>query len=98
MVNEDEYIKEHRKLRNNEFYKTSIRQLSRSNFFFPTPRLFGFSCLDDNENNNKSDISYSRETSLSINGTREIRDNEVLCTFKNQVITAEVGWINFLKN
>ncbi|XP_012278915.1 uncharacterized protein LOC105698878 [Orussus abietinus] len=37
-------VREHRKLTNNEFYKTSIRQLSKSTFFFPTSQLFEFNC------------------------------------------------------
>ncbi|KYN20891.1 Major facilitator superfamily domain-containing protein 6 [Trachymyrmex cornetzi] len=42
---QQEDMKEHRQLKNNEFFKTSIRQVSKTNYFFPTDQLFSFSCM-----------------------------------------------------
>lgn len=44
-TNQQEDIKEHRQLRNNEFFKTTIRQVSKTHYFFPTDQLFSFSCM-----------------------------------------------------
>ncbi|XP_012056595.1 PREDICTED: uncharacterized protein LOC105619686 [Atta cephalotes] len=42
---QQEDMKEHRQLKNNEFFKTSIRQVSKTHYFFPTDQLFSFSCM-----------------------------------------------------
>ncbi|KAF7998298.1 hypothetical protein HCN44_009696 [Aphidius gifuensis] len=66
IANEAEYIKESRLLRNNEFYNTSIRQMSKNFFYFPTPKLFDFSC-----SNNQREI----------NGTKNYIDDKIQCGF-----------------
>lgn len=38
-------IKEHRQLKNNEFFKTAIRRISKTHYFFPTDQLLSFSCI-----------------------------------------------------
>lgn len=37
-------LREHRKMQNNDFFKTSVRQLSKSTYFFPTRQLYDFQC------------------------------------------------------
>ncbi|XP_072758531.1 uncharacterized protein [Anoplolepis gracilipes] len=39
-----EDIKEHRQLKNYEFFKTSIRRIAKTYYFFPTDQLLSFSC------------------------------------------------------
>ncbi|XP_011309592.1 uncharacterized protein [Fopius arisanus] len=70
-----EYTKEHRLLRNNEHYKTSIRQLSQSGFFFPTQRLYKFTC---SETPGAIDSSNST-TRLSETGEKSF--NQTRCEF-----------------
>ncbi|XP_015601775.1 uncharacterized protein LOC107270873 [Cephus cinctus] len=71
-------IREHRKLTNNEFYKTSIRQLSKSTFYFPTGQLYDFSCTDF-----ENDMSVFNNSTFVSN--RELTDlhngNDTFCTF-----------------
>lgn len=70
IANEAEYIKESRLLRNNEFYNTSIRQMSKNFFYFPTPNLFNFSC-----SNNQREI----------NETKNFIDDKIQCGFTSAV-------------
>ncbi|KAL6420553.1 hypothetical protein ACFW04_014879 [Cataglyphis niger] len=44
-ANQQEDIKEHRQLKNNEFFKTTIRRISKTHYFFPTDQLLSFSCI-----------------------------------------------------
>lgn len=37
-------LRNHLKLKNNEFYRTSVRKISNNSFFFPTTGLYNFSC------------------------------------------------------
>ncbi|XP_043287431.1 major facilitator superfamily domain-containing protein 6-B [Venturia canescens] len=37
-------LREHRKMKNNEYFKTSVRQLSKSTYFFPTRQLYDYRC------------------------------------------------------
>ncbi|XP_066601074.1 uncharacterized protein [Prorops nasuta] len=61
-----EDMTENRKLRNNEMFKTSIRQLSESFYFFPTDRLYEFSCFESEmieEFENSTSYAVLNETS-----------------------------------
>ncbi|XP_070160005.1 uncharacterized protein [Polyergus mexicanus] len=44
-ANQQEDIKEHRQLKNNEFFRTTIRRTSKTYYFFPTDQLLSFSCI-----------------------------------------------------
>ncbi|XP_014616480.1 PREDICTED: uncharacterized protein LOC106793789 [Polistes canadensis] len=54
-----------RKLKNNEFFKTSVRRLSKNDYFFPTNPLYEFSCTP----------------STFLEDFDSIRENKTLCTF-----------------
>ncbi|KAL2750551.1 Major facilitator superfamily domain-containing protein 6-A [Vespula maculifrons] len=56
-----------RKLRNNEFFKTSVRRLSKNTYFFPTNPLYEFSC--------------SPSTFLEDFDSVKVYENRTLCTF-----------------
>ncbi|GAB1866623.1 Macrophage MHC class I receptor 2-like protein [Camponotus japonicus] len=43
--NQQENIEEHRQLKNDEFFKTAIRRISKTYYFFPTDQLLSFSCI-----------------------------------------------------
>ncbi|XP_012265072.2 uncharacterized protein LOC105691281 [Athalia rosae] len=53
-----EDVRERRLLANNEFYKTSIRQLSKSTYFFPTSKLYEFSCTESNATLNQTNCAF----------------------------------------
>ncbi|XP_046473619.1 uncharacterized protein [Neodiprion pinetum] len=53
-------VREHRLLSNNDFYKTSIRQLSKSTYFFPTSELYEFTCRESNATINETRCSFGR--------------------------------------
>ncbi|XP_012220725.2 uncharacterized protein [Linepithema humile] len=59
-VDQQEDIKEHRQLKNNEFFKTTIRQISKTHYFFPTDQLFSFSCVSSGhvQDIDNSEISH----------------------------------------
>ncbi|XP_011146297.1 uncharacterized protein LOC105187278 [Harpegnathos saltator] len=52
-------MKEHRRLKNNEFFKTSIRQVSKSSYFFPTDQLYQFSCIPPGHAGNDDNVATS---------------------------------------
>lgn len=65
----------HRKLKNNEFFKTSVRRLSKNVYFFPTNPLYELSCLPSAANvKNLDDL----ESSAAIDDGNE---NKTICTF-----------------
>ncbi|KAG5334328.1 MFSD6 protein, partial [Acromyrmex charruanus] len=67
-------MKEHRQLKNNEFFKTSIRQVSKTHYFFPTDQLFSFSCMSGHVqdiDNFTTEISFR----MSRNHTSCVFDN-----------------------
>ncbi|XP_076752374.1 uncharacterized protein LOC143424287 [Xylocopa sonorina] len=71
----EEDLREHRKLKNNEYFKTSIRQLSASEYFFPSNQLYEFSCtvsgfIEDFE-------TSTIDTAMS----NRIYENRTLCAF-----------------
>ncbi|KAK2582249.1 hypothetical protein KPH14_004595 [Odynerus spinipes] len=47
-----------RKLKNNEFFKTSVRRLSQSNYFFPTNPLYEFTCTPSSDNGNQTICTF----------------------------------------
>ncbi|XP_018361969.1 PREDICTED: major facilitator superfamily domain-containing protein 6 isoform X1 [Trachymyrmex cornetzi] len=73
---QQEDMKEHRQLKNNEFFKTSIRQVSKTNYFFPTDQLFSFSCMPLSGHVQDID-NFTTETSyrMSRNYTSCVFDN-----------------------
>ncbi|XP_017882086.1 uncharacterized protein LOC108626124 [Ceratina calcarata] len=76
----DEELREHRKLRNNEHYRTSVRRLSAAEYFFPANRLYDFSCI-------VSGFVEDLETSTLDNAmSNRIYENRTLCTFNPVVI------------
>ncbi|XP_043494218.1 uncharacterized protein LOC122519090 isoform X1 [Polistes fuscatus] len=56
-----------RKLKNNEFFKTSVRRLSKNDYFFPTNPLYEFSCTPS--------------TFLEDLDSVTVHENKTLCTF-----------------
>ncbi|XP_034183594.2 uncharacterized protein LOC117605903 isoform X1 [Osmia lignaria lignaria] len=71
----EEDIREHRKLKNNEYFKTSIRQLSQNEYFFPSNQLYEFSCT-------VSGFIEDFETStLNTAMSNRIYENRTLCAF-----------------
>lgn len=79
-LEEDEDIREHRKLRNNGDIKLSIRQLSRNVYFFPTNRLYEFACT-------VSGFIEDFETSTwDTDMANRVYENRTLCAF-NPFIT-----------
>ncbi|KAF3420336.1 hypothetical protein E2986_00920 [Frieseomelitta varia] len=68
-------LREHRKLKNNEYFKTSIRQLSANEYFFPSNQLYEFSCT-------VSGFIEDFETStLNPAMSNRIYENRTLCAF-----------------
>nr|XP_033331623.1 uncharacterized protein LOC117223459 [Megalopta genalis] len=71
----DEDIREYRRLTNNEHYKTSIRRLSRSEYFFPANQLYEFACT-------VSGFIEDFETStFNTAMSNRIYENRTLCSF-----------------
>nr|XP_031830685.1 uncharacterized protein LOC116426193 [Nomia melanderi] len=71
----DEDIREHRRLTNNEHFKTSIRQISKNEYFFPTNQLYEFACMT-------SGFIEDFETStFNTAMSNRIYENRTLCTF-----------------
>ncbi|KYN08335.1 Major facilitator superfamily domain-containing protein 6-B [Cyphomyrmex costatus] len=62
-----EDMREHRQLKNNEFFKTTIRQVSKTHYFFPTDQLFSFSCMSLPGHVEDID-NFTTETSYRISG------------------------------
>lgn len=73
-ASQEEDIREHRQLKNNEFFKTSVRQVSKTRYFFPTDQLYQFSC-DPSKRTEDAD-SFRIETS-----SRGRHKNRTSCTF-----------------
>ncbi|KYQ57900.1 Major facilitator superfamily domain-containing protein 6 [Trachymyrmex zeteki] len=73
---QQEDMKEHRQLKNNEFFKTTIRQVSKTHYFFPTDQLFSFSCMSLSGHVQDTD-NFTTETSyrMSRNHTSCVFDN-----------------------
>ncbi|XP_018396195.1 PREDICTED: uncharacterized protein LOC108774550 [Cyphomyrmex costatus] len=71
-----EDMREHRQLKNNEFFKTTIRQVSKTHYFFPTDQLFSFSCMSLPGHVEDID-NFTTETSYRISG------NHTSCVFDN---------------
>lgn len=44
-VDEDMDLRSHRFRKNNDFYQTSVRNISNNSFFFPTTGLYNLSCV-----------------------------------------------------
>nr|XP_003706892.1 PREDICTED: uncharacterized protein LOC100883226 [Megachile rotundata] len=85
----EEDIKEHRKLKNNEYFKTSIRQLSRNEYFFPSNQLYEFACtvsgfIED----------FETPTSNSAMSNR-IYENRTLCAFNPIIHKDDVSRVNY---
>ncbi|KZC05141.1 Major facilitator superfamily domain-containing protein 6-A, partial [Dufourea novaeangliae] len=79
----DEDLREHRKLTNDEHYKTSIRQISRNEYFFPTNQFYEFACT-------VSGFIEDFETStLNTAMSNRVYENRTLCTF-NPILTIKV--------
>lgn len=72
-TNQQEDIKEHRQLRNNEFFKTTIRQVSKTHYFFPTDQLFSFSCI--------SPSGYVENTNNFTEASNRMHRNYTSCVF-----------------
>lgn len=83
----DEDIREYRKLKNNEYFKTSIRQLSKNEYYFPTNRLYEFACT-------VSGFIEDFETStLDTAMSNRVYENRTLCAF-NPIVTHKVKLLN----
>ncbi|XP_018349319.1 PREDICTED: uncharacterized protein LOC108752755 [Trachymyrmex septentrionalis] len=71
---QQEDMKEHRQLKNNEFFKTSIRQVSKTHYFFPTDQLFSFSCVS---------LSGHVQDNFTTDTSFRISRNHTSCVFDN---------------
>ncbi|XP_032677728.1 major facilitator superfamily domain-containing protein 6 [Odontomachus brunneus] len=71
-VGQQEDMRENRQLRNNEFFKTSIRQVSKNRYFFPTDQLYQFSCIPSKH---VEDFG-----NFSIDTLHEVYGNRISCT------------------
>ncbi|CAK9816623.1 Major facilitator superfamily domain-containing protein 6-A [Anthophora plagiata] len=69
----EEDLREHRKLKNNEFFKTSIRQFSKNEYFFPSNQIYEFSCTTSGD--------FDTST-LDPTVSKEIYENRTVCGFK----------------
>ncbi|XP_043801510.1 uncharacterized protein LOC122719615 isoform X2 [Apis laboriosa] len=76
----EEDLREHRKLRNNEHFKTSIRQLSANEYFFPSNQMYEFSCSVSGF------IEDFEISTLNPAMSNRIYENRTLCTF-NPIIS-----------
>ncbi|XP_050598666.1 uncharacterized protein LOC126926383 [Bombus affinis] len=76
----EEDLREHRKLKNNEYFRTSIRQLYANEYFFPSNRLYEFSCTVSGF------IEDFEISTLEPAMSNRIYENRTLCTF-NPVIS-----------
>lgn len=73
-TSQQEDMKEHRQLRNNEFFKTAIRQISKTHYFFPTDQQLSLSCMS--QSGHAQDIdNFTTET------THKMYRNHTSCTF-----------------
>ncbi|KAK0172204.1 hypothetical protein PV328_005551 [Microctonus aethiopoides] len=78
-------IKESRALRNNEYYKTAIRQLSKNTLFFPTGSLYLFSCIL----NNSSNVQRSFQSD-EINANQNHSKFQTICKFDDIAFSSEI--------
>ncbi|KAL0119338.1 hypothetical protein PUN28_009720 [Cardiocondyla obscurior] len=72
-ANQLEDLKEHRRLRNNEFFKTVIRQISKTHYFFPTDQLFSFSCTSGQV---QDPDDFTTETPCTFDSLTRPKDND----------------------
>lgn len=84
-------IKESRALRNKEYYKTAIRQLSKNTLFFPTGSLYLFSCIL----NNSSDIQRSFQSDEIIANQNHSKF-QTICKFDDVAFSPEVSKFIFI--
>lgn len=73
-------MKEHRQLKNNEFFKTSIRQVSKNHYFFPTDQLYQFSCIPSANVEDVKDVD-----SFAIGASHEAHSDPTSCTFNHLI-------------
>lgn len=78
-ASQQEDIKEHRQLRNNKFFKTTIRQISKTHYFFPTDQLFSFSCIPLGQDIYIDIDNFTTETS------HRIYRNHASCAFDSLI-------------
>ncbi|XP_014475559.1 PREDICTED: uncharacterized protein LOC106744924 [Dinoponera quadriceps] len=81
-IGQHEDMKEHRQLKNNEFFKTSIRQISRSHYFFPTDQLYQFSCIPSEHAEDADKVAidtlhgaYGNRTSCTLSHLIKLKNN-----------------------
>ena len=75
-------IREHRQMQNNDYYKTSVRQLSKSTYFFPTSNLYEFQCVQK--------PIFIEILSNSTTISPAIQKNETICNFGEFLLTGQV--------
>ncbi|KAL6260225.1 hypothetical protein P5V15_007760 [Pogonomyrmex californicus] len=76
ITDEQKDMREHRQLKNNEFFQTSIRKVSKNYYFFPTDQLSSFSCTPSRH----EDIdNFTTEIS------HKTYKNHTLCTFNSLI-------------
>ncbi|XP_012526802.2 uncharacterized protein LOC105831309 [Monomorium pharaonis] len=73
-TSQQENMKEHRQLKNNEFFKTAIRQVSKTRYFFPTDQQLPFSCMSQS-----GPIQHTDNFTTDI--SRRMYRNSTSCTF-----------------
>ncbi|XP_020290838.1 major facilitator superfamily domain-containing protein 6 [Pseudomyrmex gracilis] len=78
---EQEDMKEHRQMRNNEFFKTAIRRISKTRYFFPADQLFSFACVPSDEHAQDNIDNFT-------SSTREMYKHLTSCSF-GRLITPE---------
>ncbi|KOC65506.1 Major facilitator superfamily domain-containing protein 6-A [Habropoda laboriosa] len=69
-------LREHRKLKNNENFKTSIRQFSKNEYFFPSNQLYEFSCTPSGF------VEDFYSSTLDTTMSKKMYENRTLCAFK----------------
>ncbi|TGZ55736.1 Uncharacterized protein DBV15_01380 [Temnothorax longispinosus] len=77
-TSQQEDIKERRQLRNNEFFKTTIRQVSKTHYFFPTDQLFSFSCTSPSGHVQDTD-------NFTIEASHKMHRNYTSCAFDSLI-------------
>ncbi|XP_077263889.1 uncharacterized protein LOC143898355 [Temnothorax americanus] len=77
-TSQQEDIKERRQLRNNEFFKTTIRRVSKTHYFFPTDQLFSFSCTSPSGHVQDTD-------NFTIEASHKMHRNYTSCAFDSLI-------------
>ncbi|KAG7205834.1 hypothetical protein KM043_007775 [Ampulex compressa] len=79
MPDDNARLMEDRKLKNNEHFRTSVRQLTKGHYFFPADNLYELSCTDS------PFVEYSEGVALRNSSSSKIGQSQTHCMFASIV-------------